>query len=129
VTIRIDQLKELKLETILEAFASGHSWLLCRKNDKEGLVENHTVDQMQQLVLEGAQTKALKLWRCSAKALGKDHLTRRNHRVKGGGACSGASDSSSKTGPSDGKSFTAKTRLMGLLGEEQPSVAVCSMSC
>jgi len=29
--------------------------------------------------------------------------------VKGGGACSGASDSSSKTGPSDGKSFTSKT--------------------
>ena len=46
VTIRIDQLKELKLSGIMEAFAEGESWLLVRQNDQEGVVERHRLDDM-----------------------------------------------------------------------------------
>ena len=36
VTIRIDQIKELKLPAITSVFNQGESWLLVRKNDNEG---------------------------------------------------------------------------------------------
>ena len=80
----------------------GHTWLLCRKNDKEGLVEHHSMDDMQRLVLEGAQTKVLKLWRCSTKALDTNCTTHRRDSVhskaRQGSLASYLSDSSSKTG-------------------------------
>ena len=44
------QLKALKLESILEAYATGHTWILCRKNDREGLVECHALDAIPELV-------------------------------------------------------------------------------
>ena len=46
MTIRIDQLKELKLAQIMEAFAEGETWLLVRQNDLEGVVERHRLDDM-----------------------------------------------------------------------------------
>ena len=85
VTIRIDQLKELKLGDILSAFSQGESWILCRKNDNEAVVERHTLEylaeqqQQQQAEAEagaaagkgaaagGVPVKmhaVLKFWRC-----------------------------------------------------------------
>ena len=85
VTIRIDQLKELKLGDILSAFSQGESWILCRKNDNEAVVERHTLEylaeqqQQQQAEAEAAAAAGegaaaggvpvkmhavLKFWRC-----------------------------------------------------------------
>jgi len=50
VTIRIDQIKELKLDDIRGAIAEGHTWLLCRKNDLEGVVEKHDVESVAELM-------------------------------------------------------------------------------
>ena len=63
VTIRIDQLKELKLADIMKVFADGESWLLVRKNDQEGVVERHKLDDMAKVVQDGRNAVVLKLWR------------------------------------------------------------------
>ena len=54
VTIRIDQIKELKLLDIQSAFTQGESWVLCRKNDNEAVVERHSLEHHAQ-VREHAQ--------------------------------------------------------------------------
>ena len=41
VTVRIDQLKELKTHAIANAYSEGESWQLVKKNDKEAVVERH----------------------------------------------------------------------------------------
>lgn len=46
VTVRIDQLKELSLSDIMSAFAQGETWLLCRKNSLEAVVERHSHESM-----------------------------------------------------------------------------------
>jgi hypothetical protein len=63
VTIRIDQLKELKLAQIIEAFAEGETWLLVRQNDLEGVVERHRLDDMAKLIQDGKKVVVLKVWR------------------------------------------------------------------
>ena len=63
VTIRIDQIKELKLDAIQAAFAKGNSWILCRKNDNEGVVEQHPLDHMAELMAQGIPATVLKFWR------------------------------------------------------------------
>ena len=63
VTIRIDQIKELKLPDIQSAFAQGESWLLCRKNDNEALVERHTLEGMAEQAASGVVHSVLKFWR------------------------------------------------------------------
>jgi hypothetical protein len=65
VTIRIDQLKELKLAQIMEAFAEGESWLLVRQNDLEGVVERHRLDDMAKLIQDGKNVVVLKVWRAN----------------------------------------------------------------
>ena len=50
LAMRIDQIKELKLDAIQGAFSQGKSWVLCRKNDNEGVVEQHTLDHMSELM-------------------------------------------------------------------------------
>ena len=52
VTIRIDLLKELKVGAIVSAFAEGDSWLVVRKNELEGVVERHRLDEMATLLGE-----------------------------------------------------------------------------
>ena len=63
VTIRIDQLRELKPSAIYSAYSQGETWLLCRHNDQEGVVERHPLTYMQELVLKGTRVSVLKLWR------------------------------------------------------------------
>lgn len=63
VTIRIDQIKELKLPDIQSAFAQGESWLLCRKNDNEALVERHSLEGMAEQAANGVVSSVLKFWR------------------------------------------------------------------
>ena len=58
VTIRIDQIKELKLLDIQSAFTQGESWVLCRKNDNEAVVERHSLEHHAQ-VREHATIAAL----------------------------------------------------------------------
>jgi len=97
VTIRIDQLKELKVEQIVSAFSAGNTWLLVRKNDREALVEQHSVDEMQHLVMEGAQVKVLKLWRCTERPKGANCDKTRKRRGSSAGVEDG-SESSGQTG-------------------------------
>ena len=68
VTIRIDQIKELKLPEIQSAFAQGESWLLCRKNDNEGVIERHTLEGMQEQTAKGIVNTVLKFWRLDRDA-------------------------------------------------------------
>ena len=67
VTIRIDQIKELKLDDIRGAIAEGHTWLLCRKNDLEGVVEKHDVESVAELMGHKAKQHTpmavLKFWK------------------------------------------------------------------
>ena len=63
VTIRIDQIKERRLEEILELISQGQSWLLCRKNDNEAVVEVHPVEVMAELIKSGIQAEVLKFHR------------------------------------------------------------------
>lgn len=81
VTIRIDQIKELKAETIHAAHAEGETWLLCRKNGLEGVVEKHPVESVQTLSKSDEPIAVLKFWRSAQN---------RNHK-----------DGSSKAGGSD----------------------------
>jgi len=65
VTIRVDQLKELKLSAITSAYKEGQSWIICRKNDTEGVVEKHEVSAVAELGAKGVPTAILKLWTIS----------------------------------------------------------------
>jgi len=55
VTVRIDQLKELKLSSIMGAFTEGSAWTLVRKNDNEAVVERMGVGQLTTLDPEKVQ--------------------------------------------------------------------------
>lgn len=63
VTIRIDQLKELSVTTIVNTFGSGNTWLLVRKNDREALVEQHTQEGAHEIGMQGIPYKILKFYR------------------------------------------------------------------
>merc|ERR1711871_496506 len=67
VTIRIDQIKELKLDQIHSAFANGNSWVLTRKNDNEAIIEQQPLDQMAEQISQGVKAAVLKFW-CADKS-------------------------------------------------------------
>ena len=62
VTIRIDQIKELKLHQIREEVTDGNAWVLCRKNDLEGVIEKHPVERVPELMKQEPST-VLKFFR------------------------------------------------------------------
>ena len=63
VTIRVDQIKELSIDEIRAVYANGDSWLLCKRNTQEAVVECHPIDYLSVLVSQGAAAVVLKLWR------------------------------------------------------------------
>uniref|UniRef100_A0A7S3T499 Uncharacterized protein n=1 Tax=Emiliania huxleyi TaxID=2903 RepID=A0A7S3T499_EMIHU len=63
VTVRIDQIKELKLEDIRAVYSDGNSWLLYKRNEREAVVECHPIDYLAELHTNGHQAAVLKLWR------------------------------------------------------------------
>mmetsp|Transcript_24292 Transcript_24292/g.74184 ORF Transcript_24292/g.74184 Transcript_24292/m.74184 type:complete len:545 (+) Transcript_24292:97-1731(+) len=64
VTIRVDQLKELDIEDIRAVYATGDSWLLCKRNMQEAVIECHPLDAMTSLISSSSGGVAvLKLWR------------------------------------------------------------------
>mmetsp|Transcript_58618 Transcript_58618/g.96766 ORF Transcript_58618/g.96766 Transcript_58618/m.96766 type:complete len:993 (-) Transcript_58618:255-3233(-) len=62
VTVRVDKIKELKLSAIVQVFKQGESWMLCRKNNNEAVVELHSVADMMEFGAQGIPTKPLKFW-------------------------------------------------------------------
>jgi hypothetical protein len=78
VTVRIDQIKELKVAEIQSAFSQGESWLLCRKNDNEAVVERHTLEGIQEQTAKGIPNSVLKFWR-----LEKDSGSRQSQVSRG----------------------------------------------
>jgi len=104
VTIRIDQIKELKIPDIQSAFTQGESWLLCRKNASEGVVERHTLEYLTQTGVEGT---VLKFWR-----LEKDQSSR---------AISRSTNSGSATSKPYSKSTDSTASKGGLLGQQKES--------
>jgi len=63
VTIRVDQLKELSIDDIRAVYASGDSWLLCKRNTQEGVVECRPIESVTELVAQGSSVAVLELWR------------------------------------------------------------------
>jgi len=90
VTIRIDQLKELKLGGIMAAFAEGESWLLVLQNDQEGVVERHRLDDMAKVIQDGKNAVVLKVWRAD-RAEGRESGGKEGRKHKGGRNRSGTS--------------------------------------
>ena len=84
MTIRIDQLKELKLSGIMEAFAEGESWLLVRQNDQEGVVERHRLDDMAKVIQDGNNAVVLKVWRADRESGSKEGRRHKGGRNKSG---------------------------------------------
>jgi hypothetical protein len=82
VTIRIDQIKELKLTEIQGVFTQGESWLLCRKNDVEAVVERHSLDYMSQQSSQ-LQAAVLKFWRLEKDAGSRQSKKSSNVRSQG----------------------------------------------
>jgi hypothetical protein len=70
VTIRVDQLKKLSIEQIRQVYANGQTWLLCKRNAREAVVECHSLDYMDDPAAHGAAAAVLKLWR--RRGLGSD---------------------------------------------------------
>ena len=81
VTIRIDQIKELKLSSIMEAFAEGESWLLVRQNDQEGVVERHRLTDMAKVMQDGTSV-VLKLWRADRGPGGSNSFSNKTGRKR-----------------------------------------------
>jgi len=63
VTIRVDQLKKLSMEHIRQVYANNNSWLLCKRNAREAVVECHSIDYIAEQGAHGAGAAVLKLWR------------------------------------------------------------------
>lgn len=57
-----------QVHQIVSAFAEGDSWLVVRKNELEGVVERHRLDEMASLLQGGTQAAVLKLWRIEEDA-------------------------------------------------------------
>jgi len=66
VTVRIDQIKELKLDEIQNVYGAGESWLLAKRNDLEAVVERHPLDHMSELLKKGVDVTVLNFWRGEA---------------------------------------------------------------
>ena len=62
-----DQRRELPLRTITATFSAGGAWLLARKNDNEGVVERHTLDDMARLMQDRSRAVVLKLYKLSRR--------------------------------------------------------------
>lgn len=62
VTIRIDQIKELKLDDIRSVLDTGEAWILCRKNDLEAVIEKRSIQSMVEGKLERGPMRVLKFW-------------------------------------------------------------------
>ena len=75
MTIRVDQIKELKLSSILESVSEGFTWVLVRKNDNEAVTERVPVDKLASM--EQATLQVLKFHRVSRAV--------REARSQGGG--------------------------------------------
>jgi len=61
VTVRIDQVKELKLSEIQHVYGFGDTWALTRRNDMEAVLERIPVDVLAERPKD--KTKVLKFWR------------------------------------------------------------------
>lgn len=116
VTVRIDQIKELKVSAIDAAYREGQAWVLERKNDNEAVIECHELSRITQLAAQGVQSAALKLW--SVKKPGRG---RSGSECSGDGSRSGkssrsgdgASKNSGTSSRSSVKSDARRTRLVG----------------
>jgi hypothetical protein len=83
VTIRIDQLRELNPAAIFAAYESGNTWLLTKKNDQEGVVENHGQSEIQELTQGGTVFALLRLWRIQrSEDLGQSERSNHSRRSK-----------------------------------------------
>ena len=60
VMVRIDQIKELRLDEVQNVYGCGESWLLAKKNDLEAVVERHPLDHMSELLKTGVQKSPLR---------------------------------------------------------------------
>jgi len=122
VTIRIDQIKELKLPDIQSAFSHGQSWLLCRKNDSEGVVERHELDKIPQMA---QAVSVLKFWRVdrpdgTASQNGTSQVgSRRAKSVGFFSACSGYSAPSRSGAESPVSAVSSSVPPAALLLEQQ----------
>jgi len=61
VTVRIDQVKELKLSEIQHAYSFGDTWVLTRRNDLEAVLERIPLDMLADRPKD--KTKVLKFWK------------------------------------------------------------------
>jgi hypothetical protein len=98
VTIRIDRLRELKLSSILGAFANGQAWTLARKNDNEAITECIGVDKLSRLTDE--TTKLLKFHRIVRSA-----TAAKSQRSRSRAGSSTKGSEKSKASGSSGPSF------------------------
>jgi hypothetical protein len=71
VTIRIDQLKELKLSSILSVFSEGDAWAITRKNDNEGVVERDNLASITARAQDGTPCVVLKFHRVNKDMSGR----------------------------------------------------------
>lgn len=108
VTIRIDQLKERKLASILDAHSEGRFWILDRKNDTEAVVESVQVDQLSRTLSHDCTQvlKFHKLYR-SVAARGTDRS------VKSSGTSKASEKSSEKSSNSNRSSSHQGSRVSG----------------
>lgn len=90
VTVRIDQIKGLSLEAILDVYMHGNSWLVYKRNEQEAVVECHTINFMADLLQQGTACAVLKFYR-----------KRKRKRKVGEGSRSGASSPSMDDSMSD----------------------------
>ena len=62
VTVRIDQLKDREGRSVEGGHAFGDGWLLLKRNEMEGVVEERPLDAINALAGEGATFRVLAFW-------------------------------------------------------------------
>uniref|UniRef100_A0A7S2HPC8 Uncharacterized protein n=1 Tax=Haptolina brevifila TaxID=156173 RepID=A0A7S2HPC8_9EUKA len=60
VTIRIDQIKEHQPEHIMDGYLWGEGWLLVKRNEREAVIEHHSLYMLQEVV--HSEYRVLAFW-------------------------------------------------------------------
>mmetsp|Transcript_579 Transcript_579/g.1955 ORF Transcript_579/g.1955 Transcript_579/m.1955 type:complete len:626 (-) Transcript_579:317-2194(-) len=63
VVVHVGHIKELTVDQLREVYANGDSWLLCKCNEKEAVVECHPIDYITELAARGSTASVLRFWR------------------------------------------------------------------
>ena len=129
VTVRIDQLRELKTKDILKAYKQGECWIMTRKNDIEGVVEKLDLTAVAELGAQGVPNATLKLWSLEKvdKAGGSDGLSKHSSAKNSVGT--GSVSSKNSAGSYKGKrSKGGKKASFVTPAEEAAAAAVAAVA-